>query len=115
MFSGALNLVFLDCGTRSFTKKSRIVGGTDCEEGEWPWQVSLHTGSEGHTCGASVISEKWLVTAAHCFHDPNFARLVDANFLLYRTGDYDCRFFQCNFISWFYLVFMQTGTVSRRI
>ncbi|XP_077161467.1 suppressor of tumorigenicity 14 protein [Paroedura picta] len=66
-----------DCGTRSFTKKSRIVGGTDAEAGEWPWQVSLHASNEGHACGASVISQKWLVTAAHCFQDKNLERYSD--------------------------------------
>uniref|UniRef100_A0A8B9Z537 Transmembrane serine protease 7 n=1 Tax=Buteo japonicus TaxID=224669 RepID=A0A8B9Z537_9AVES len=38
---------------------SRIVGGTNTEEGEWPWQVSLHFVGAAY-CGASVISKEWL-------------------------------------------------------
>ncbi|CAB1452853.1 unnamed protein product [Pleuronectes platessa] len=57
-----------DCG-RSMFKTSRIVGGQDAEEGEFPWQISLHVKNFGHVCGASLISPRWLVTAAHCVQD----------------------------------------------
>uniref|UniRef100_A0A8B9V4S3 Transmembrane serine protease 15 n=1 Tax=Anas zonorhyncha TaxID=75864 RepID=A0A8B9V4S3_9AVES len=47
--------------------RTRIVGGSDARREAWPWVVSLHFNSM-HLCGASLVSEEWLVTAAHCVY-----------------------------------------------
>ncbi|XP_015269761.1 PREDICTED: enteropeptidase, partial [Gekko japonicus] len=62
------------CGKRLVSQKSgtKIVGGTNAREGAWPWMVSLHFNSRP-ICGASLVSNEWLVTAAHCVYGRNVA------------------------------------------
>ncbi|KAM5151673.1 serine protease 33-like [Mantella aurantiaca] len=55
------------CGSPAIS--SRIVGGTDAIDGEWPWQVSVYFQGQ-HSCGGSLISNQWVLSAAHCFDEP---------------------------------------------
>lgn len=43
----------------------KIVGGGPANEGENRWITSLQGGAS-HFCGASLIDDRWVLTAAHC-------------------------------------------------
>ncbi|NXE27271.1 TM11E protease, partial [Ardeotis kori] len=77
------NLLNNCCGIRrqmfSFAGVERIIGGQRARDGEWPWQASIQLDGI-HRCGASVISNTWLVTAAHCFRGVRDPRRWTASF-----------------------------------
>ncbi|CAL8126063.1 unnamed protein product [Orchesella dallaii] len=55
-----------ECGSKS-EQDVKIVGGTLSKEHAWPWVAAIvNNSSPGVFCGASVITNKYLLTAAHC-------------------------------------------------
>jgi len=49
---------------------NRIVGGNVTEINEYPWQILMYKNGWQH-CGGSIISDRWIMTAAHCVEDKN--------------------------------------------
>ncbi|XP_066495266.1 transmembrane protease serine 5 [Tiliqua scincoides] len=55
----------LECGTHA--KAPQVMEGKDKSLAHWPWQVSLSLDAK-HVCTGSLLSQEWIVTAAHCVH-----------------------------------------------
>merc|ERR1719260_480936 len=54
------------CGIEGpLAQEDRIVGGVEAVEHTWPWQVALFI-DDAWFCGGSIISENYVLTAAHC-------------------------------------------------
>ena len=57
-------------------KMERIIGGFTASKGFYPWQVGVRkiqheddfgNKYDGHWCGGTILSEYWILSAAHCY------------------------------------------------
>ncbi|KAF0292076.1 Phenoloxidase-activating factor 3 [Amphibalanus amphitrite] len=75
------------CGRRTFS--TRIFNGQDADIGSWPWAASIgyrdnSNGEFSWACGATLITDRYLVTAAHCLTNTRSFRPV-----IVRLGELD--------------------------
>ncbi|XP_075232907.1 uncharacterized protein LOC142331113 isoform X2 [Lycorma delicatula] len=80
---GAVNVsIFTSAGVLNML---RIIGGHPTQRGRWPWQVALLNRFKEAFCGGTLISNQWIVTAAHCVRKRLYARLGEHD-LYYKEG-----------------------------
>ncbi|KAF5295126.1 hypothetical protein FQA39_LY13277 [Lamprigera yunnana] len=71
-----------DCVCGGNNRQVKVVGGNITKVNEFPWLAGLSKGGE-FFCGATVITKKHLLTAAHCVNGMNYHAITVA------FGDHD--------------------------
>ncbi|XP_015923310.1 vitamin K-dependent protein C isoform X1 [Parasteatoda tepidariorum] len=75
----------IECGIPNVSVPSvppefrRITGGRPSVKGAWPWQTLILNSDREPFCGGILLSDKWVLTAAHCIRKR----------LYVRAGEYD--------------------------
>ncbi|KAL1472887.1 hypothetical protein MTO96_022666 [Rhipicephalus appendiculatus] len=72
--------------TRPSGPQGKIVGGEDTVKGAYPWQVMFWSpSSERAFCGGTLLTDRWVLSAAHCFRH----ELVQPEEVQVRLGEHD--------------------------
>ena len=79
--------------TENIASDSKIVGGTNANINDFPWQVYIESTKDGYiySCGGTIIAPNWILTAAHCVQDQDDVDFLPSEMFVYygstrRTG-----------------------------
>ncbi|VVC99505.1 unnamed protein product [Leptidea sinapis] len=60
----------------------KIIGGRPAPPGKWIWQVAVLNRYKEAFCGGTLVSLRWVVTAAHCVRRRLYVRLGEHDLLV---------------------------------
>ena len=93
--NNAITPTLTTCGSGSRSLE-KIVGGSDATQTHWPWIARLFLsstvgGTSGNLCGAAIINDNWLISAAHCCDGKAevTATFNDADRMSFESGEFD--------------------------
>lgn len=67
--------IFVECGIETLNLRPLIVNGQNAMAPEFPWNVGIYRSDSRygedhlHICGGTIVSERLVLSAAHCFYD----------------------------------------------
>jgi len=81
-------------------QETRIINGVEAAKKAWPWFALLlikpkrkgsHRARFEPECGATLISDRFVVTAAHCVIDRSTKRAIEPSQVVARLGEYNLK------------------------
>ncbi|XP_053687417.1 transmembrane protease serine 9-like [Sabethes cyaneus] len=82
----------LQCGIPMIEGNELIVNGQDTAPGDWPWHAAIYHRkgrSVDYACGGTIISEQYILTAAHCVMNVANSFQLAPNRIFVRLGIHD--------------------------